>query len=376
MTGPIVQIIPKPDELGGAGRVADLERVYLDGIGREVSVMGVGNGGLYEVSPLLAQRAGRRAGRVARHVGDLADPGSRFSAHRAFKAAPPSLVHVHIFQGISLDVIRAIPPTIPIVWTLHDYGALCPRNSLTNRDGTPCSGHRICDLRRRIVEGTLRARAITFISPSQHLLDEHIALFGWMRDQSVVLRNPVEAPRVSVTPRRTSPEALRVGFLGKRTFEKGYDRMLELAARDRSVQLVVAGPTADFKEPIQPIDDLGLVEPRDLDARFWSQIDVLAVPSRWPENAPMVVAEALIRGVPVLASQCGGIPEMVHTEHGRSGVLLKDWSPESVADALTVLRRPSFREAAATAATAARITYDPDEHGRLLVDLFDELMST
>ena len=50
-----------------------------------------------------------------------------------------------------------------------------------------------------------------------------------------------------------------------------------------------------------------------------SEIDVLVVPSIWPENSPLVIREAFLAGVPVVASRIGGIPEIV--EDGVNGFL-------------------------------------------------------
>ena len=48
-------------------------------------------------------------------------------------------------------------------------------------------------------------------------------------------------------------------------------------------------------------------------------MDVVVVPSIWPENSPFVIHEAFLAGVPVVASRIGGIPELV--EDGRNGLL-------------------------------------------------------
>ena len=46
-------------------------------------------------------------------------------------------------------------------------------------------------------------------------------------------------------------------------------------------------------------------------ADILSEIDVLVVPSLWYENAPLVIQEAFLASVPVIASNIGGIPEIV-----------------------------------------------------------------
>jgi glycosyltransferase involved in cell wall biosynthesis len=52
-----------------------------------------------------------------------------------------------------------------------------------------------------------------------------------------------------------------------------------------------------------------------------SGIDVLVVPSIWPENAPLVIQEAFMARVPVIASHVGGIPELVRD--GQNGLLFE-----------------------------------------------------
>ena len=45
-----------------------------------------------------------------------------------------------------------------------------------------------------------------------------------------------------------------------------------------------------------------------------ASLDVLVVPSVWPETSPLVIREAFLAGVPVVASNIGGIPELVEPE--------------------------------------------------------------
>ena len=48
---------------------------------------------------------------------------------------------------------------------------------------------------------------------------------------------------------------------------------------------------------------------------------MLVVPSIWPENSPLVIHEAFLAGVPVVASRIGGIPELV--QDGVNGLLFE-----------------------------------------------------
>jgi len=111
---------------------------------------------------------------------------------------------------------------------------------------------------------------------------------------------------------------LRVGFIGPVTRHKGLELLLRAAAiagdgvevhvhgsevvdRALAARLRAAHPAAVFHGPYDPA---GLDE-------VFAGLDLLAVPSRWPENSPLVIHEAFLRRVPVVASHIGGIPELL-----------------------------------------------------------------
>jgi GT2 family glycosyltransferase len=59
--------------------------------------------------------------------------------------------------------------------------------------------------------------------------------------------------------------------------------------------------------------------PHERMAQALADADVLVVPSVWIENAPFVIREAFAADLPVIASDLGGMAEMV--THGRNGLL-------------------------------------------------------
>jgi glycosyltransferase involved in cell wall biosynthesis len=65
---------------------------------------------------------------------------------------------------------------------------------------------------------------------------------------------------------------------------------------------------------------------------FLKQVDLLVVPSETVDANPRVIPEAYAAGVPVLAFDGGGIPELI--EHGVTGLLVAERTPESLADAI------------------------------------------
>lgn len=75
---------------------------------------------------------------------------------------------------------------------------------------------------------------------------------------------------------------------------------------------------------------LGNLSIRDVQLEL-SKANCLVVPS-FQENAPLTIAEAMAGGVPVVASNVGGIPGMVENE--KTGLLIDPHQTESIAEAV------------------------------------------
>jgi glycosyltransferase involved in cell wall biosynthesis len=129
---------------------------------------------------------------------------------------------------------------------------------------------------------------------------------------------------------------------GRLTEEKGFDTAIA-AARTADVPLVVAGTGPDEAR----LRDLavganvrftGLLAPEEL-AELRARAAVALAPSRWEEPCPYSVLEALAAGVPVLAADRGGLPELVGEDATLPAADLAAWS-----DALDELwRDPALR---------------------------------
>jgi glycosyltransferase involved in cell wall biosynthesis len=68
---------------------------------------------------------------------------------------------------------------------------------------------------------------------------------------------------------------------------------------------------------------------------IYETLDVLVVPSLWNECSPLTIQEAFMSGVPVVASDIGGMREMI--EHDVSGLLFPMGDVDALASALRQL---------------------------------------
>ena len=77
--------------------------------------------------------------------------------------------------------------------------------------------------------------------------------------------------------------------------------------------------------------------------RLLAQADAVVVPSTWYENSPLTVHEAFLAGVPVIASDHGGLRELVRDGH--SGLTFRPGSAASLRAAIQKLvRNPNLLE--------------------------------
>ena len=88
-------------------------------------------------------------------------------------------------------------------------------------------------------------------------------------------------------------------------------------------------------------------------ASIVSVCDIFCMPSRKREGLPKALIEAMIQGIAPIVTNVGGMPELV--EHEVSGLVVKEESPQSIADAIVKLYNNSDIRAAYAQAAKEKI---------------------
>lgn len=175
------------------------------------------------------------------------------------------------------------------------------------------------------------AQAVSLLTVSDFAKQEFVKL-GIPERNIQVIYPGVETNHVATTP----PPNFTIGLLSRLAPEKGVKNFLEIIApvlaAHKTWKILVAG-TGPEKQKIQnfirsqkleaQIRMLGYVT--DLD-EYFAKISVLVYPSRAAESFGLAVAEALSRGIPVVASKLGALPEII--EHQKTGFLVEPARPE------------------------------------------------
>ena len=312
-----------PEVLGGAEQYAAALSARLEAAGHTVGVVTLGVDGDNVVEQVRAwpyplreyetQSASRRA---LFHAADLIRPDIGRVFDRAFLEFRPDVVHSHVVQGMSAAAMT-VPGARGIghVHTIHDYWLLCQRNSLVRRDGTACDRRcRSCrvmsNIRNRQID---RRPPDVVVAVSEAIARVHLAELAWMRGRTRVVYNPVDEPRVP-GPRRLADAPITFGYFGRLAADKGILTLLRAFGRAElgAARLLVAGrgPEEAAVRATPGVEYRGWVD-ADAKEAMYRELDCLIVPSQWPDPAPLVVNEARSRGVPVIGSTAGGIPELI-----------------------------------------------------------------
>lgn len=168
-------------------------------------------------------------------------------------------------------------------------------------------------------------------------------------------------------PKSFAEDTIRVGMIGRFAPEKGQldflraARLLVAFSLPKKTEFILYGASVFSNDSYeQQMRDLGAGLP--VTFAGWSenvadalhQLHVIAVPSASIDAAPRVVMEAMSAGTVVVAYPSGGIPEMI--DHGRTGVLTRECSPNSLAHGIAdLMAKPEW---ALTMRQAARADWE------------------
>lgn len=395
-----------PDPPGGTEIVAHREALILEELGVEVEVF----------CGRLVQDA-RRSYEATTEGGELTTTRVNFTSagargeswnfhndtvRRHFAAVldrfAPDVVHFHNLGGLSITMVDECETrSIATVMTVHDYWGICFKNTMVKNDGSlcvrggfDCLGCTVALRAEASIPSPVRnahmllslSKIDRFVSPSRYVADRYAAN-GIPPERISVIRNGIDLGRFGDV--HAEHETFTLGFVGHLGKHKGLDvllRALALIEGAGPLRLLVVGDGEDRRALEALCRDLrldgrvtfhGRVDNERI-AAIYAQIDVLVVPSVWPENSPVTITEAMASGVPVLASDVGGVGELV--EHEVSGLLAPPGDARALADLIERLRQdPGLgRRLSRNARERIRQEDSRDRVARLL-QLFEEVSS-
>ncbi|GKS70280.1 glycosyl transferase family 1 [Nitrosomonas sp. PY1] len=229
-----------------------------------------------------------------------------------------AIIHSHTPRAVLLGRSAAWMTGLPLVHHVH---------SPTTRDTE--------NLLRNYVNATMERLSLIGVSqliPVSKSLEGYLQKQGWSRTKITMAANGVVTP--GPLPERLPPSSeWIIGSVALFRPRKGLEVLIQALAdlkqMGKAVRLRAVGPfeTPEYEKNIKAlairlgvadmIDWVGFVQ--KIEPEFL-KMDVMTLPSLFGEGMPMVILEAMATGVPVVASNVEGIPEVL--EHGHTGLVV------------------------------------------------------
>jgi len=190
--------------------------------------------------------------------------------------------------------------------------------------------------------------------------------FPFFKDKFVVIDNGVDIDKFKVAkPKALSKKDFIILFVGRVVKEKGVELLLNALADLNSkmqYKLVVVGGGPDlenYKKIAKGFgifaDFVGEVSNKDT-VKYYQMADIFVLPTLRQEGFPMVLAEAMGAGLPIIASRIGGIPSAI--KDGQNGILVSPSSKEDLSRAITLLYQDKkFKERLSNNSLESSIKY-------------------
>ena len=275
-------------------------------------------------------------------------------------ATTPDILYIWEITGIGVNSLLKVLPDlkIPIVFHLGSYWLLYAHSPETEQ-----SRLRIRWLKQRLIGTVPQLTWTSLIAVSTTVKQEYVRS-GFDPKRIEVIYNGID-PRFLTLPRSASneEEAFQLLFVGRIRVEKGI--LVILKALDQLVNEMKTslnvpplhlhifgdGDETYISELKTFLHETGLTEivtfhgkvPQDELIRHYDRCDLMLVPSLWQEPFGLVVAEAMARGLPVIASNVGGPAEIL--THEINGLLVEAGDERTLALAIIeLIKNPEKRK--------------------------------
>ncbi len=323
---------------------------------------------------------------------------SSFNELRALlRSEQPDVMHLHnTLPLISPSAVHAArAERIATVQTLHNYRIFCP-NGMFFRQGRPCED---CLGKFLPWPGILHScyrQSRTATTAVASMLATHRAIGTWSSgvsryialsefSRSKHIEGGLPASKIAIKPnfvladpgegRGEGGFALYVGRLSPEKGLRTLMRTWEQVGSRLPLYLVGDGPLrAEVSAFAAGIPSCRLLGPMsgDQTLELIGAAAALIVPSECYEGFPRVIVEALAKGTPIVASEIGGLGELVTTGH--TGIMFRPGDATDLLEKVEwLIGHPGTHDQMrSNSRTEYELKYSAEENYRTLLSIYDE----
>src|SRR3989338_3153067 len=285
---------------------------------------------------------------------------------------------------------------LPVIFTIHDYHLISVNNHMFHNG-------KICEITKpnKFYKGIFHKcqkdsffyslievleKYFNLIIPwERKLVDIYITPSKFMQDKLIEYGIPSEKVRFLshfVNYHEYKPvykDGYYVLYFGRLSAEKGLDFLINTVSRRPEIKLKIAGTGSEEKrlrdlvsnKKIKNVQFLGFKSGNEL-KKIIQECKFTILPSFWNEVFGLSILESFASGKPVLASDIGGIPEII--ENGYNGFLFKPGDGNNLLNQLDRLWKDTSlcRKLGVQARQTVEKKYGPEKHYRNLMKIYND----
>ena len=270
----------------------------------------------------------------------------------------PDVVHVNNFNfQLTPSILYEIKRhNIPIVYTAHDGQLVCPNHLMQqyltgercieciNKSPMQCTKHRcIHGSFAKSILGTIEAyvyrmagayKLIDVVIAPSKFIKEKLETNNDLKGRILVKHNFVDL-QGDMEDKETE-KGDYVLFFGRYSREKGVETLLKACERTEEISYIFAGngPLEEQVNMRNNVENRGFLSGDQL-IQLIKKARFSIFPSECYENCPFSVMESMVCGTPVIASDIGGVPELI--EDGKNGILFESGNVDELTGKIKAL---------------------------------------
>ncbi len=278
-----------------------------------------------------------------------------------------NIVHVHLFPADIFTALASLFLPKNIKWIFSEHNVFNRRRSFKIF---------------KIIDSFTYSRYLKIICVSKHV---EFALFNWMpsnKGKTKVIPNAVSVPKLLNSNFFKNYDIL---FVGRLTQAKGVDILLKAIKilknkynKHLNIAIIGDGPLRENLNILavelgvnREVKFLGVR--KDIEELMISS-KIFVLPSRW-EGLPMVILEAMSRGMSIIATEVGGVPEVI--KNGKEGILISPEDQEALAQSIDdLLENEELQEKLSqTAYKKVREKYSIEVYSVTMLNFYSSLVN-
>ena len=343
---------------------------------------------------------------VSRTFHDIITDYSLFSKlSRIHEEFNPDLIHIHHFRIGFRSIYKFLMSVdTPVVFTAHDALAVCPLSTLVKPGNEICEGGVAlrcgftgCKIHSHLpyelmlsksFKSLSRKRIKAFICPSYSIM-RYLMSNGFSPVVHLPSFSSFEGYATGKTPNYSEILSRKtIGYIGRLEWYKGVDDLIRgfaiFAKTNRDYRLTIAGE-GPFETNLKRLAEslginskvswLGQIR-REQKEEFYNEIVCNVVPSKYWENFALSAQESMLRGIPTIGTEIGGIPEIV--QNLRTGFTVSISSPQEISRALQAITENKNDEVLEIMKSGHKFVLNnltPEKNVMGLLDVYEKVLS-